>query len=168
LTRGIVTHSESETEEFGRRIAGSLVPSDVVYLIGDLGAGKTCLARGVAGGLGASRREVASPSFAILHEYGPSDAAGGEGKDTVVRMRHLDLYRLKDSPRELEVLGLPASVAGAPVLVEWPGEAISRTLPSTLEIGIAVLPDGARSIRVSRGRLDGSGTKELASRTPGG
>jgi tRNA A37 threonylcarbamoyladenosine biosynthesis protein TsaE len=63
-------------------------------------------------------------------------------------MRHLDLYRLKDRSEELDVLGLPDSVSGAPLLVEWPGEAISRAVPSTLEIRIAVLPDGAREILV--------------------
>ena len=57
-------------------------------------------------GLGAVVREVASPTFAILHEYG--------GADGTIRLRHLDLYRLRDRAAELEVLGLPGSVAGAP------------------------------------------------------
>ncbi|MGH9318146.1 MAG: tRNA (adenosine(37)-N6)-threonylcarbamoyltransferase complex ATPase subunit type 1 TsaE [Thermoanaerobaculia bacterium] len=153
MIEDVVTRSEQETEEFGRRVAGRLLPSDVVYVIGDLGAGKTCLARGVADGLGASPREVASPSFAILHEYAASSGVDGAGREPTVRMRHLDLYRLKDSLRELEVLGLPGSVAGAPVVVEWPGEAIARALPPTLEIRIAVLPDGARRIQVSGVRM---------------
>jgi len=141
-----VTRSEEETEEFGRRVAGGLRPSDVVYLVGDLGAGKTCLARGLAEGLGASRREVASPSFAILHEYAGSSPAD---RRSTIRMRHLDLYRLPDSPAELEVLGLPDSVVGAPVVVEWPGQAVTRALPPTMEIRIVVVSDGARRI-VSR------------------
>ncbi|HSS45454.1 MAG TPA: tRNA (adenosine(37)-N6)-threonylcarbamoyltransferase complex ATPase subunit type 1 TsaE [Thermoanaerobaculia bacterium] len=151
MTEEAVTRNERETEELGRRVAGRLLPSDVVYLIGDLGAGKTCLARGVAVGLGASPREVASPSFALLHEYAASAEVERAGCGPVVRMRHLDLYRLKDSLRELEVLGLPGSVAGAPVVVEWPGEAITQFLPPTLEIRIAVLPDGARRIQIREG-----------------
>ena len=133
-----VTRSEAETEDYGERLAGRLSAGDVVYLFGDLGAGKTCLARGVARGLGAVVREVASPTFAILHEYG---GAGGE-----IRLRHLDLYRLADRAGELEILGLPESVAGAPVVVEWPGTAIRQALPPTIEIRIDTLPDGARRI----------------------
>lgn len=134
-----VTCSQEETEELGRGLAASLLPRDVVYLIGNLGAGKTSLARGLAVGRGASPREVASPSFAILHEYaGP----GGE-----IALRHLDLYRLEDSEKDLAILGLPASVAGAPVAVEWPGRAIRGLLPPTIEIKIESLPDGTRKIR---------------------
>ena len=134
-----ITHTETETEAVGEVLASRLTPKDVVYLVGDLGAGKTCLARGIARGLGASIREVASPSFAILHEY-----AGLSGE---IVMRHLDLYRLKDSSRELEVLGLPDSLAGAPVAVEWPGEEIRKVLPPTVEIRIETRPDGAREIQ---------------------
>jgi len=139
LKAAAVTRSEEETEAFGASLAADLVPADVVYLAGDLGSGKTCLARGVARGLGAVAREVASPTFAILHEYA--------GADGTIRLRHLDLYRLKDRSEELEVLGLPESVAGAPVVVEWPGQAVRRLLPPTVEVAIARLPDGSREIR---------------------
>ena len=115
-----MTRSEEETEAFGESLAADLSPDDVVYLIGDLGAGKTCLARGLARGLGAVSREVASPTFAILHEYA--------GADGTIRLRHLDLYRLKDRSEDLEVLGLPEAVAGAPIVVEWPGQAIRKAL----------------------------------------
>ena len=135
-----VTRSEGETEAFGEALAAELSPRDVVYLVGNLGAGKTCLARGVARGLGAVVREVASPTFAILHEYGGADGA--------IRLRHLDLYRLKDRPADLEVLGLSDSLAGAPVVVEWPGEAIREVLPHTIEIRIETQPDGSRKIEV--------------------
>jgi tRNA threonylcarbamoyladenosine biosynthesis protein TsaE len=134
-----LTSSERETEAFGEELAATLSPGDVVYVIGDLGAGKTCLVRGIARGLGAQPRQVASPTFAILHEY-----AGAAGETT---MRHLDLYRLKDEGKELEILGLPESVTGAPVAVEWPGEAIRRLLPPTMEITLEVLSDGRRKLR---------------------
>jgi tRNA threonylcarbamoyladenosine biosynthesis protein TsaE len=139
LERNAVTRCEEETEAFGESLAADLSPDDVVYLIGDLGAGKTCLARGLARGLGAVSREVASPTFAILHEYA--------GADSTIRLRHLDLYRLKDRSEDLEVLGLPESVAGAPIVVEWPGQAVRKLLPPTFEIAIETLPDGARRIR---------------------
>jgi len=134
-----LTSSERETEAFGEELAATLSPGDVVYVIGDLGAGKTCLVRGIARGLGAQPRQVASPTFAILHEY-----AGAAGETT---MRHLDLYRLKDEGKELEILGLPESAAGAPVAVEWPGDAIRRLLPPTMEITLEVLSDGRRKLR---------------------
>ncbi len=137
-----MTRSEQETEAFGERLAADLSSGDVVYLVGDLGTGKTVLARGLARGLGAVPREVASPTFAILHEYA--------GADGTIRLRHLDLYRLKDRSEDLEVLGLPESVAGAPIVVEWPGDAIRKTLKPTVEIRIDRLPDGARRIALRR------------------
>jgi tRNA threonylcarbamoyladenosine biosynthesis protein TsaE len=138
--------SEQETEQFGRGLARSLRSDDVVYLRGALGSGKTALARGIAAGLGASPREVASPTFAILHEY--------VAPDGIVVLRHLDLYRLADRATELEILGLPEGLRGAPVVVEWPGRAIEAALPATLEIAIAAQPDGSRQIEVRRSGSD--------------
>lgn len=140
-----LSKSEDETEAFGRELASSLSPGDVVYLIGELGAGKTALSRGLAAGLGAAPREVASPTFAILNEYA---APGG----TIV-MRHLDLYRLADDPRDLEVLGLPGALAGAPTAVEWPGAAIRSAVPPSVEVRISTEGDGRRRIEVERRKL---------------
>lgn len=134
----ILSVSEAETEGFGRQLGRILRPEDAVYLRGNLGAGKTALARGVAAGRGAQARQVASPTFALLHEYA--------GLDGQIVLRHLDLYRLGDSLRDLEVLGLPGSVEGAPVVVEWPNSAISETLPSTVEVTIERSGGEARRI----------------------
>jgi len=135
-----VTRTAAETEALGQRLAAELSPADVVYLLGDLGAGKTTFARGLARGLGAAARDVASPTFALLHEYA---GAGG-----AIVLRHLDLYRLSDSERELEVLGLPEGVAGAPVCIEWPRESVKALLPSTVEVRLEAEP-GGESRRVS-------------------
>src|SRR5262249_5663955 len=132
LARDEVTRSEAETERFGEELAAEGHTADVLYLIRRLGAGKTPAAPGTAPGLGASEREVASPTFAILNEY--ASASGS------IVLRHLDLYRLKDEEKELEILGLPGAVHNAPVAVEWPGTAISRLLPATMEISLEVLP----------------------------
>ena len=137
-----ITRTGEETEAVGESLASTLSDSDVVYLVGELGAGKTTLARGLARGLGALAREVASPTFALLHEY----AGSGEA----IVLRHLDLYRLADDPRELGVLGLPDAVSGAPVCVEWPGAAIRRLLPPTVEITIHAGQGETRRIRVRR------------------
>lgn len=134
-----VTRSEPETEAAGEHLGRLLEPGDVVYLVGDLGSGKTCFARGLARGLGALPREVASPTFSLLNEY--QSAAGA------VVLRHLDLYRLKDDAAELGSIGLPEAVAGAPVAVEWPRSAIRQILPPTVEVQFEAAPGGGRRIR---------------------
>jgi tRNA threonylcarbamoyladenosine biosynthesis protein TsaE len=134
------TRNEEETERFGEEVAGKLSDSDVLYLIGTLGAGKTCFVRGLAKGLGAREREVASPTFALLHEY--------ESPEGRIVLRHLDLYRLSDEARELEIFGPAEAFAGAPTVVEWPGQAIRSVLPPTLELTIEVSPDGSRVLEV--------------------
>ena len=62
------SHSAAETIAFGQRLADNLGPGDVVALHGELGAGKTCLVKGIACGLGVTQ-DVTSPTFAIVHEY---------------------------------------------------------------------------------------------------
>ena len=77
------THYEDETIALGRLLARQLPEKAVVLLIGNLGAGKTALAKGILNGLGvASVEEVTSPTFTLIHEYGDG------------RAYHLDLYRL--------------------------------------------------------------------------
>ncbi len=141
VSREVVCPTDADTEALGQQLASALSRHDVVYLVGDLGAGKTTFARGLARGLGALPREVASPTFALLHEYAN---AGG----TVV-LRHLDLYRLADDLQELERIGLPESVAGAPVCIEWPRAAVRCLLPPTLEVTLEGLPDQSRRVRVA-------------------
>lgn len=111
-----VTRSEEQTERLGRLLAPRLPPGTVVGLVGPLGCGKTCMARGLAAGLGVDRREVASPSFVYLVEYRPRPA-------TLVT--HADLYRLADLPAHaletvLEEIGLPAAMEESRLtIVEW-------------------------------------------------
>jgi tRNA threonylcarbamoyladenosine biosynthesis protein TsaE len=139
----VIARGEAETEAIAERLATTLDKGDVVYLEGDLGAGKTTFARGLARGLGARARDVASPTFSLVNEY-----AGEAG--TIV-LRHLDLYRLADARRELESLGLPDSVAEAPVCVEWPRTAIRGLLAPTVEVRIETISGGeARRISVTR------------------
>ena len=147
MEREVATRSAEETEQLGRELAAELSHSDVVYLVGELGAGKTTLARGLAAGLGAVARQVASPSFALLHEY-----ANPEGE---VVLRHLDLYRLEDRTTELAILSLPEEAAGAPIAVEWPRSAIRELLPPTYEIAIREAETGGRRITLRRSKASG-------------
>ena len=132
------TRSEEETIELGERLAGSLPSRQVVLLIGQLGAGKTTLAKGIVKGLGAAQPdEVSSPTFTLIHEY------GSEG-----RVFHIDLYRL-DTLAELATLGLEDLFErDAIVLVEW-GERFPEILPpERTEIHIRAGADEEREIEV--------------------
>jgi tRNA threonylcarbamoyladenosine biosynthesis protein TsaE len=107
-------------------------------LIGNLGAGKTTLAKGIVNGLGvAAPDEVSSPTFTLIHEY-------GEG-----RVYHVDLYRL-DEAREVATLGLDEIFdRDGLVLIEW-GERFPQLLPAErTEIRIRPLGDDAREIEVT-------------------
>ncbi|MGB9456828.1 MAG: tRNA (adenosine(37)-N6)-threonylcarbamoyltransferase complex ATPase subunit type 1 TsaE [Bryobacteraceae bacterium] len=128
--------TEAETIALGQRIAAEL-PRGVVLLIGNLGAGKTTLAKGIASGLGAALPDdVSSPTFTLIHEY-------GRGK-----VYHVDLYRIEEA-RELESLGLDDIIdGGALVLIEW-GERFPQLLPpQRTEIHIRALPDDTREIEL--------------------
>lgn len=132
------TASEEETLALGERIARELPARQVVLLIGQLGAGKTTLAKGIVKGLGAAEpEEVSSPTFTLIHEYG----RGG-------RVYHIDLYRL-DEPREVESLGLDELFdREAVVLIEW-GERFPQLLPGErTEIRLRAREDESREIRI--------------------
>ncbi len=130
------TMSEQETRELARRLGRELVPGDVVALTGPLGAGKTAFVRGLAEGAGADPAEVASPTFALLHEYGV--------------FVHLDLYRLADEESELREIGLPELLAGRIAAVEWPGPTAERLLSPTYRVRLEPEPSGGRRIRLER------------------
>jgi tRNA threonylcarbamoyladenosine biosynthesis protein TsaE len=131
------TASEEETIALGERLASELPRAGVVLLIGNLGAGKTTLAKGIAVGRGvAAADEVSSPTFTLIHEY---------SRD----LYHIDLYRL-DEPREVATLGLEDLFAGdALVLIEW-GERFPELMPAQrTEIRIRRTSDESREIEVA-------------------
>ena len=130
------TRSEEETVALGRTLAADL-PMGAVLLIGELGAGKTTLAKGIVEGRGgASADEVSSPTFTLIHQYGDA-------------IFHIDLYRL-DEVREVESLGLDDLFAsGSLVLLEW-AERFPELLPrQRTEIRLRTLPDDSREIHVT-------------------
>lgn len=129
------TSSEDETIALGEWLASKLPRRCVVLLIGDLGAGKTTLAKGIAKGLGIAPEEVTSPTFTLIHEY--SD-----------RLYHIDLYRLDDE-RAVARLGLEELFErDAVVLIEW-GERFPVLLPENrVEIRLTRTGDEQREIEV--------------------
>ena len=137
-----VAATEAESEAAGREVARTLSPDAVVHLVGDLGAGKTFLARAIAAELGADPHEVASPSFAIVHEY------PRPGQPPII---HIDGYRLSESRREWLEIGIPELLAGPGVkLIEWPKEAFAEFEDEHVEVTIRVREDGSREIDVQR------------------
>lgn len=140
----MVSGSVSQTRSLGVKIGRTLRRGDVVALIGDLGVGKTTLAKGIAQGLGVRERDrVASPTFVLIHEY--------EGHEKIY---HIDWYRLD------RVVGADAAMAcecfgsDAVTLVEWAdhGEALLPEARLTIKLRhkdshsrvVEFLPEGKR------------------------
>lgn len=128
------TQSEEETIALGEALAAHLPAKAVVLLIGNLGAGKTTLAKGIVKGLGAAQPdEVSSPTFTLIHEYGES-------------VYHVDLYRL-DRAEQVATLGLDDIFdRRAVVLIEW-GERFRELMPEEhVEIRLRATGESTREI----------------------
>ena len=136
--RVIRTRSEEETIALGEEIARALPRPAVVLLIGDLGAGKTTLAKGIVKGLGAAAPEdVSSPTYTLIHEFGEKD-----------KVYHIDLYRL-ERESEVRALGLDDLLdSNAILLVEW-GERFPALWPANhIEIRLLWTAEDVREITV--------------------
>lgn len=136
------------TAALGGRLGACLVAGLVVYLEGELGAGKTTLVRGLLHGLGYPGA-VTSPTYTLVEPY----AVAGR------RLAHFDLYRLAD-PEELEFLGLRDYLDGETVcLVEWPERGAEVVPPPDLRLTLEYR-DGGRRARCTA--LSERGEKALA------
>jgi tRNA threonylcarbamoyladenosine biosynthesis protein TsaE len=135
----IVSRSPADTERAGEELARSLVPGDVVALTGELGAGKTCFAQGVARGLGVVSGAT-SPTFVLVNEY--------RGR---LPVHHVDAYRT-ESLTELMDLGLLELFDGSGVtLVEW-ADKLRPLLPArAVTVHLAGVGDEVREISIKSG-----------------
>ena len=133
--REILTRSEKETFDFAKKLARTFRGTEIVLLEGELGAGKTIFAKGLAAGLGvADKDRVCSPSYTLVNVY--------QGRSPVF---HIDLYRL-DKSREVEDLGWEDFVGEGVVIVEW-AEKIPFPLDG-IRVSIEVGPGDERRITI--------------------
>ncbi|MBK8499471.1 MAG: tRNA (adenosine(37)-N6)-threonylcarbamoyltransferase complex ATPase subunit type 1 TsaE [Flavobacteriales bacterium] len=127
-----------DAADVARLILQSHAGTRVFALHGDLGAGKTTLIKGFCEVLGV-KDQTSSPTFAIVNEY--HSAHGGT-------VYHFDLYRLRNAG-ELDGIGFAEYLdSGAYCFIEWPELAGDRLPPGTLELRLAMAPDGVRTIRL--------------------
>lgn len=131
---------DAATEALGAELAATLRPGDLVILEGDLGAGKTALARAIIRTLAADPAlDVPSPTFALVQPY---DTPQGP-------VLHADLYRLGD-PREVDELGLLDN-PDAIVLVEWAARSLEIVAAATVTVALAIPPGGeGRLVSITR------------------
>jgi tRNA threonylcarbamoyladenosine biosynthesis protein TsaE len=139
----IQLRSRRDTVRLGRAIGRAVAPGDLVLLVGDLGAGKTFLARSILRELGTPREtRIGSPTFALVHEY---DSPRG-------LVLHADLYRLRDTnvPLSTEVfrLGLRDMRERSLLLVEW-GEGAEEALGGDATLTVALRPGELSHQRVA-------------------
>ncbi|HEX7714146.1 MAG TPA: tRNA (adenosine(37)-N6)-threonylcarbamoyltransferase complex ATPase subunit type 1 TsaE [Bacillota bacterium] len=121
------------TYEMGRLLGELVKPGDLLFLFGELGAGKTTLTKGIAYGLGVTAA-VTSPTFQLLKSY--------QGRYSLY---HLDLYRLKSS-LELDILEPEVLAETGVMVIEWGQLLLERLGPTYLEIIMEFAPDGAGRI----------------------
>jgi tRNA threonylcarbamoyladenosine biosynthesis protein TsaE len=129
------TRGPEETIALGRRIGRAARPGDVLALVGELGSGKTHLAKGIAEGLGAAEaRRVTSPTFVLLREY----------RDGHIPFYHFDAYRLRGAA-DLEAIGAAECFEGDGVsALEWADRAAGALPPDHLEVRLEVTGESSR------------------------
>ena len=127
MTAFSVRYDLSEADRIGAAVGAILAPGDVVLLSGDLGAGKTTLARAMLKARGLAS-EAPSPTFAIVQPYTPPEVD--------LPIAHVDLYRIED-PDELIELGLDDYLYDGALLIEWPERLGGEGWPDALVLTIS-------------------------------
>lgn len=140
-----------DTKKLAETLAENLRCGDVVTVAGDLGAGKTSLARFLIQRLSEKNVEVTSPTFNLLQTY-PVRLTDG----TACEFYHYDLYRI-EHPAAFAELGFEEAVSQL-ALIEWPERLGGYALPVTLALAFTLADDGSRTVRID---ADPARLKEL-------
>ena len=135
---GLVSQSAQHTERLGERLGRVAGPNDVYALWGELGAGKTVFARGVAAGLGIDPTDISSPTFIIFREHN-----GGR-----LTLFHVDLYRLEGA--DLASTGWEECLeAGGVTVIEWADRAGAALPGDRLDVRLAHLAETRRNVELT-------------------
>ncbi|OGL47253.1 MAG: tRNA (adenosine(37)-N6)-threonylcarbamoyltransferase complex ATPase subunit type 1 TsaE [Candidatus Schekmanbacteria bacterium RBG_13_48_7] len=133
-----VTHNAAETVELGQKLGTMLKKGDVVLLIGDLGTGKTTIAKGIVSSLNDIHPDfVTSPSFTLMQDY--------QGSVPVV---HVDLYRLND-PREISEIGIDDVIEESVIVIEW-GDRVLDWFDNPYIVELHWIGESIRNIEIKR------------------
>jgi tRNA threonylcarbamoyladenosine biosynthesis protein TsaE len=135
----IISYSEQETMNLGKTLARKLRRKDIVCLFGQIGSGKTVLAKGIAAGLGVSREEIISPTFVLIREY----------PQARLPLYHFDLYRL-EREQEILKLGYEEYLYGEGIsVIEW-ADRLRHLMPKEyLRVHLEVQGENIRKINLS-------------------
>ncbi len=148
-TLDFVSNSADQTERLGVRLGELVRPADLICLEGELGSGKTCLARGISRGWG-SVRSATSPTFSLIQEY--PRASDGQ------RLFHIDCYRLQ-GPADALAIGLEDVLdCHGVVMIEWPERILSILPPDRLWVTLRWVADSKRGLCFE---ANGQRTQEL-------
>ena len=151
------THSADQTLELGRRLGQCLAPGMTVGLDGDLGAGKTWLAKGLVQGLGEfDPTAVKSPAFNLVHEYPVARQAA------IQPVIHIDFYRLDTlSDTDFLLFSEYFERSEAIFVIEWANRFLSELVPAYLSVTLETSDDGASESRRIEITTVGSGYEDL-------
>lgn len=119
MTIKLHSHSPADTVHIGETIGRQLKGDEIIFLKGELGAGKTLLAKGIASALGIKPEEVVSPSFTLINEFRVERKGNSQyNSDEIYRFFHVDLYRLGPSI-ENNLPEIDDYIGEGVIVVEW-------------------------------------------------
>jgi len=141
MDREFISRSPEETITLGEQMAQELRPGDCLALVGELGAGKTTLIKGIARGLGIPEEEVLSPTFVLIREY----------RSGRLPLFHVDAYRIA-KPEEFQEIGLEEYLLSEEgiTVIEWADRVSSIIPPGCLEVRLEIEAEQERKITIVR------------------